>query len=52
MDQDTLSVSVQDGMVTLTGEFPNPDEKERVCAEIRNVPSVRDVQDQTKIRTS
>jgi len=52
MEENTLSVVVQDGMVTLKGEFANADDKERLCEEIREVPSVKGLRDQTTVRTS
>jgi len=42
----TLSVSVQDGIVTLSGRVSSADEQQKVLEQVRSVPSVKEVRDE------
>ena len=44
----SMSISVQDGIVTLAGSVDSDSEQQRLTELVRAVPSVKDVRDQTK----
>ncbi|MDB4973238.1 MAG: hypothetical protein JWN48_1579 [Myxococcaceae bacterium] len=44
--EQTLSVSVQDGIVTLSGRVKSRDLQQKVLEQVRAVPSVSEVRDQ------
>ena len=47
----TLSVSVGDGIVTLSGEVATQEDRQRVAELVRSVPSVKDVLDQMQVQS-
>ena len=44
-----LSISVQDGVITLDGQVQSQDEQQQITQLIRGVPSVKDLRDQLKV---
>jgi osmotically-inducible protein OsmY len=48
----TLSISVQDGMVILSGEVASPNEQRRLTDIVKGVPSVKGVKDQLRVSGS
>ena len=47
-----VAVTVADGMVTLTGEFVDDADRQRLCEDLRDLPSVRGLNDQSSVRGS
>jgi osmotically-inducible protein OsmY len=43
-----LEVTVLDGIVTLSGQVEDASVQQRLCEKLREVPSVKDVRDQSK----
>lgn len=48
----TVGISVGDGIVTLTGQVASANDQQSLTELIRNVPSVRDVQNRVQVKSS
>ena len=44
-----LSISVQDGIITLGGQVTSQEEQQKITQLVRGVPSVKEVRDQLKV---